>query len=183
MALGPKEMGEAIIRNLKTKTGKTLEEWIDVVQQAQLSEKKAVLQFLKTEHKLGHFQAQKIYEHLKGADAYAASDQFEDQLFKSPASRACYDHLKKQILGLSSDIKVQPCKTYIPFYHSIQFAQLSPAKEDQIKLKLSLPKGHEIPLSASKNTNGRLNTEILIQDKSEINQQVMDALALAYENN
>lgn len=28
MALGPKQMGEAIIRNLKEKTGKSIEEWI-----------------------------------------------------------------------------------------------------------------------------------------------------------
>ena len=63
MALGPKEMGEAIIRNLKAKTGKDLPEWIDVVKQSGHTEKKVIIGFLKDEHKLGHFQAQKVVEH------------------------------------------------------------------------------------------------------------------------
>ena len=55
-------MGEAIIRNLKAKTGKDLPEWIDVVKQSGHTEKKAIISFLKDEHKLGHFQAQKVVE-------------------------------------------------------------------------------------------------------------------------
>ena len=57
MALGPKEMSEAIVRNLKAKTGKDINEWITVVQQSGHTEKKAITLFLKNECKLGHFQA------------------------------------------------------------------------------------------------------------------------------
>ena len=64
MALGPQEMGEAIVRNLKAKTGKDLHAWIEVVKQSGYTEKRAVTRFLKEEKQLGHFQAQKVFEHF-----------------------------------------------------------------------------------------------------------------------
>lgn len=65
MALNPNQMSEAIIRNLKEKTGKTLEEWLDEVKETALEEKKEVIEFLKNEKGLGHFQAQEVYKHFK----------------------------------------------------------------------------------------------------------------------
>ena len=53
MALGPKQMGEAIIRNLKEKTGKTLEQWIELIEQETLQDKKEIIAFLKTENGIG----------------------------------------------------------------------------------------------------------------------------------
>ena len=71
MALGPKEMGEAIIRNLKDKTSRDLDQWIEVVRQSPLTKKRAVMRMLKERHGLGHFQAQKVYERASGTDPYA----------------------------------------------------------------------------------------------------------------
>jgi len=36
MALGPKQMSEAILRNLKDKTGKSIEEWIELLKEEKL---------------------------------------------------------------------------------------------------------------------------------------------------
>ena len=65
MALNPQQMSEAIIRNLKEKTGKTLDEWLEIISETELKEKKEVTQFLKTEKKLGHFQAQVVFTAFK----------------------------------------------------------------------------------------------------------------------
>lgn len=65
MALNPKEMSEAIIRNMKEKTGKSLEEWIGVVKESKLQEKKEIIDFLKTEKGLGHFQALEVFKQSK----------------------------------------------------------------------------------------------------------------------
>lgn len=64
MALNPKQMGEAIIRNLKEKTGKSLEEWLKELSETKLQEKKEVIEFLKNQKGLGHFQAQEVYKHF-----------------------------------------------------------------------------------------------------------------------
>ena len=58
--MSPAEMEKAIIRNLPEKTGKSLEEWLQLLALQTDQNKKALKQFLKQEHQLGHFQAQTI---------------------------------------------------------------------------------------------------------------------------
>ncbi len=53
-------MENAIIRNLPSKTGKSLEEWIRLLSGSGLTEKRDMKQYLKDEHGVGHFQSQTI---------------------------------------------------------------------------------------------------------------------------
>jgi len=56
----PKEMEEAIIKNLIEKTGRSLKEWFLVLEECGLSEKGDLKEHLKNIHSVGHFQAQTI---------------------------------------------------------------------------------------------------------------------------
>jgi hypothetical protein len=60
----PEQMEEAIIRNLQSKTGKSLSEWMLIVKSIQSMNEKELLTILKNEHQLGHFQAKTIIKHL-----------------------------------------------------------------------------------------------------------------------
>ena len=60
----PEQMEEAIIRNLQSKTGKSLNEWIKVAKSIASDNEKELLTVLKNEHQLGHFQAKTIIKHL-----------------------------------------------------------------------------------------------------------------------
>ena len=60
MGLSPAEMDAAIVRNLPDKTGKSLDEWLEVLVQSGLTEKKELKAHLKESHGVGHFQAQTI---------------------------------------------------------------------------------------------------------------------------
>ncbi|HIN92493.1 MAG TPA: DUF4287 domain-containing protein [Alphaproteobacteria bacterium] len=60
MALSPQEMETAIIKNLPEKTGKSLEQWVELLAKANLSNKKEQMTLLKKTHGVGHFQAQTI---------------------------------------------------------------------------------------------------------------------------
>jgi len=60
MGLSPQEMEAAIIRNLADKTGKSLDEWMEVLRTSNLTEKKALMAVLKETNGVGHFQAQTI---------------------------------------------------------------------------------------------------------------------------
>ena len=60
MGLSPKEMEGAIIKNLPVKTGKSIDEWIQVLAKEKIPGKKEMKVCLKEKHKLGHFQAQTI---------------------------------------------------------------------------------------------------------------------------
>ena len=60
MGLSPQEMETAIIKNLASKTGRELEGWFEVLKQTNTIEKKEMKTYLKSEHGVGHFQAQTI---------------------------------------------------------------------------------------------------------------------------
>ena len=65
MGLSPSEMQEAIIKNLPSKTGKTLEEWLPVLDKIKASSDKEYMTILKKDFGLGHFQAQIILKRFK----------------------------------------------------------------------------------------------------------------------
>ena len=60
VSMTPEEMEKAIIRNLADKTGRSLEEWFEVLRDSDLSEKRELKEHLKVVHNVGHFQAQTI---------------------------------------------------------------------------------------------------------------------------
>lgn len=65
MALSPSEMHDAILKNLPEKTGKTVNEWIEIVHAMHRVSDKELLNQLKVDYKLGHFQAQTIIKCYK----------------------------------------------------------------------------------------------------------------------
>ncbi len=54
----PEEMEQAIIGNLPEKTGRALEEWFAVLRDSELTDKRELKDHLKSDHGVGHFQAQ-----------------------------------------------------------------------------------------------------------------------------
>lgn len=65
MALSPFEMYDAIIKNLPEKTGKNINEWIEIAKSIKAINDKELLNVLKSEYQLGHFQAQTIIKCIK----------------------------------------------------------------------------------------------------------------------
>ncbi|MEN9964898.1 MAG: hypothetical protein RL582_1993 [Bacteroidota bacterium] len=61
----PEEMQKAIIKNLPEKTGKALEEWLEIAKAIDNTSQKEQIQNLKTEHGLGHFQAVTIVKFIR----------------------------------------------------------------------------------------------------------------------
>jgi hypothetical protein len=60
----PDQMEEAIIRNLQSNTGKSLNEWMKVAKSIASDNEKELLTILKNDHQLGHFQAKIIIKHM-----------------------------------------------------------------------------------------------------------------------
>lgn len=115
MALGPKEMGEAIIANLKNKTGKDKNEWLKEIVKSGLSEKKELKDFLKRQG-LGVFQANAIVEVHFNDCSYDNPNKIVNDLFiKYPEQKTMMNSIIKAIKTPFS-LTVRPCKGYIPLY-------------------------------------------------------------------
>jgi hypothetical protein len=115
MALGPKAMGDAIVANLKLKTGKDLNAWLAALERLKPTDKKDATAKLKAAG-LGPFQAVTVAEHFFGGSAYIAPDGLVDDLFaKHPEQRALFDVVCDQIVD-GKQLRLQPCKNYMPIY-------------------------------------------------------------------
>src|SRR6185503_21189102 len=60
MPKSPKEMYQAIAKNLPKNTGKTLDQWIDLVNKKGPKEREEQIDWLKIKHNLGNGQAKTI---------------------------------------------------------------------------------------------------------------------------
>ena len=58
--MDPLSMEKAMLKNMVEKTGKPLQEWINIVNEQNFVENKDIVKFLKEEHSVGHFYAHLI---------------------------------------------------------------------------------------------------------------------------
>ncbi|NYF18524.1 hypothetical protein HDC37_003389 [Microbacterium sp. AK009] len=120
MALGPKAMGEAIVANLKTKTGKDLAGWQAELTAAGAADA-ATAKRLLIERCLGQFQAASVAEYTFGDDHYADAERLvDDQFARYPEQRALYDHALDRLA--EPRFTPKPCRTYLPVYRDGRIA-------------------------------------------------------------
>ncbi len=120
MALGPKAMGEAIIANLKRKSGRDLGEWQQVLSSEGIDDRASAEARL-LEHGLGKFQAMTVAEVTFGANHYAAPDSLVDELFRRfPDQKPLFD--RAVALGEQAALHLQPCRGYAPLYRDGRIA-------------------------------------------------------------
>jgi predicted transport protein len=179
MALSAAQMQEAIIKNLQTKTGKTLEQWIVIAKSLNESSNKEVLHKLKNDFGLGHVQAQTIVWRMHGEQPYIDTTGYEEGIFKTEPQLTLYHQIKQLIMGLDSAVQIKPCKTYIPFYAKNQFAVIT-VKKGEVFLGLnirSIPTPNLLP-AANIGGSTRINKMLKVTEStmSEIKAYVKVAI-------
>jgi len=180
MTLSAAQMQAAVIRNLPAKIGKSLEQWIEVASRKQKLKDKEIIAYLKTEHQLGHVQAQTVVWRLRGEKRYVETTGYEENIFSTPALWADYVFVKEQISSLGKDVSIQPCKTYIPFYRDKQFAVVA-VKNRKLFIGIHLPKGEHDKWSAAHGLGGSERINFMAAFKKEEWNILMLKIKQAYE--
>jgi len=134
------------IAELKTKTGRSLDEWIAVVQNDGPKDSQARRTWLKSKHNLGTNSAWWIADRASGTGGeqdspekylVAAVEYVEAQYSgKKSALRPMFDELLHLTKSIGSDVKACPCKTMVPFYRNHVFAQIKPSTKSRIDFGL-----------------------------------------------
>jgi hypothetical protein len=175
----------AIIRNLREKTGRTLEQWVKVAQAAGIADFKRRVGWLKTKHKLGHVQAGIVAMRAEGeASEYLDGDAVLEKLFagEKAALRPIFDRLADAARKLGPDIRFTPNKTYMSVARERQFAVIKPGRR-RVELGLALGKQaasgrleDEPPRGASE----RITHRIVLATAKEVDAEVRRWLKEAY---
>ena len=184
-----------IISKLKTKTGRTIDEWVELVKKDGPRTESERRTWLKERHELGTNYAWWIAERSvgKGEDdgdpeAYLRkAPEYVEEMFagKRAGLRPIYDKLLKLGLRMGKDAKACPCKTIVPLYREHVFAEIKPATNARIDLglalgnvKAKLPKRIEPVKSAKGN---RITHRIAIESIDQVDEFVEKWLLTAYE--
>ncbi len=187
-------MVQSWIVSLPKKTGRSLDEWIQLVQSEGPSSDKERRDWLKANHGLGTNTAWWIAERAVGRslededpNAYLkAAEGYVSIMFggKKAGMRPIYNGLLKLVTALGRDVKVCPCKTMIPFYRRHVFAQVKPATATRIDLGLALedtPVPERLIDTGGLAKKDRITHRIAISSPDEIDGVVKHWLRFAYD--
>jgi predicted transport protein len=174
-----------MIENLHKNTGKSLAQWIDIVEAQNFEKHGEVIKFLKETHGLTHGFANMIAHKAKGSDA-GSSDNPADLITKQYQGKEhfmpLYDKLISEIKRFGDDFAIAPKIAYVSLRRKKQFATLQAATKTRFEIGINLkgqePKGK---LEAEK-PNSMCSHKIKIADIREIDEEVLSWIKAAYDN-
>lgn len=177
---------QTMVDNLSKNTGKTLEQWIAIVQKENFAKHGEAMNFLKGEHGLTHGFANLIVHKAKGTDAASAENQ-DDLILKQYVGKEhlkpLYDKLMSEILNFGGDIEIAPKNAYVSLRRKKQFAILQPATKTRFEIGINLkgqaPSGKLEAITAA---NAMCSHKINVADITEIDREVLDWIKAAYDN-
>ena len=179
---------------LPAKTGRTLDQWAEVVRQTGLEERRDRIAWLKSTHKLGTNTAWHIADYAADAATWDGDPanylrqaaEYAEAMFAGPkaALRPIFDRLVKEARKLGKDVKVCPCKTIVPFYRARVFAEVKPATRTRVELSFALgdaPFTGKLRPNPRAKGNDRLKHQIALATAADIDAEVLGWLTAAYE--
>ena len=187
-------MVEKWIKELPAKTGRSLDEWLELTRNSGPATEKARREWLKKEHKLGTNSASWIAERLEGKgteedspEAYLKqAEEWVEAQYSGPraALRPLYEQLLKLGLSMGKDAKACPCKTMVPLYRNHVFAQIKPSTNTRIDFGLAL--GNTKTSKRLIDTGGyekkdRITHRIEVKSKADIDDELKKWLKRAWE--
>jgi len=176
---------QTMIENLHKNTGKTLEQWIDMVKKQNFAKHGEILKFLKETHGFTHGFANLVALKSKGSDSGSAENQ-DDLIIKQYQGKEhlkpIYDKLISEIQTFGNDIEIAPKNAYVSLRRKKQFATLNPVTKTRFEIGINLkgqePKGK---LEAEK-PNAMCSHKINLADVKDIDKEVIEWIKTAYEN-
>lgn len=175
-----------MIDNLCKNTGKTLEQWIDLVKKENFTRHGEIMKFLKEKHSLTHGFANLIALKAKGTDAGSAespehliSKQYEGKEHLKPV----YDKLIAAILTFGKDIEISPKNAWVSLRRKKQFATLQPATKTRFEIGINL-KGQDAKgkLEKINAANAMCSHKINVANVADVDKEVLEWLKMAYDN-
>jgi hypothetical protein len=134
-------MIEGSKRTIVERTGKTYEDWLEILGRDGPVEEKEQREWLKREHGFTSNYALWIVEGLagRGPENYDPDANVDAQFAgKKAALRPIYEELLKLGLSIGPDVKACPCGTIVPLFRKHVFAQLKATTNTRVDLGLCL---------------------------------------------
>lgn len=170
--------------NILKTTGKSVEQWVEIVRQRGAAKHGEIVSWLKTEGQMGHGYANLIaHTALQSAAVTAAADRdLVAEMFKGKEDlRPIFDDLLAEIRKFGSDVEVSPKKTYLSLRRKKQFALLQPSTRVRLDVGLNLknfePTGK---LEPSGSFNAMCSHRVRVESAADLTADLVGWLRAAY---
>ena len=128
---------KTMIDNMPDKTGKSLDQWQQILKSKSFSKHSEAVNYLKTEHKVSHGFANTIVA-LSKEEQSAPVDLVELQYQGKEGLVPIYEALMPYVESLGDDVTVTPKKGSVSIIRKRQFLLIKPATKTRIDLGLKL---------------------------------------------
>jgi hypothetical protein len=183
------DMRSAVTGSLQERTGRSLEEWVSLVQSSGVDplDQNAVRRWLKDVHGVRQNSQWAIADAVARAAGWERPtvEQYVDGQYTGAraALRPVFDAVRAAAEALGDDVTVEGRGTYSPFVHRRQFAAAAPATAGRLDLGLRLP---DPPASARlqpAKAPGQATHKVALTSVEDVDDEVRALLRTAYEQN
>ena len=177
---------QTMLNNLPEKTGKSLDQWMQVLDKSKPEKHGEIVKLLKSDHGVTHGFANQIAHFYRQAQAGGAvsGDTLVDSQYKGPKAelRPIYEAIIKITRSFGKDVEISPKKTYVSLRRNKQFALVQPSTRDRIDVGINL-KGEKptLRLEASGSFNAMVSHRVRIQNKKDVDSELKAWLRAAYD--
>lgn len=177
---------QTMLENLHKNTGKTLDQWIEIVRKLKFEKHGEILKFLKEKHAFSHGFANLVALKSRAADAGSVDNKeelIEKQYKGKEYLKQIYDKLMNEIQKFGKDIEIAPKNAYVSIRRKKQFVMLQPATKTRFEIGINL-KGRQPTgkLEAITTANAMCSHKINVTDMKEIDKEVIEWIKAAYNN-
>lgn len=177
---------QTMIDNILKNTGKSVEEWIDIIINEKFQKHNEIINFLKDKHAFTYGFANYIAHKSKKSDAGSTEnkeDLISEQYKGKEHFKPLYEQLSVIVQSFGTDISFEPKKTYVSVRRKKQFAMLQPTSKVKYDIGINL-KNQETSGKLVKvtSTNSMCSHKITISTQNDIDEEVRSWLKKAYEN-
>jgi hypothetical protein len=182
------------VAELPDKTGRSLEQWVELVKTEGPPTEKEQRNWLKQTHGLGTNASWWIAERVAGRgwedsdpDSYLKTAvKYVEAMFAGSKAglRPLYDELLRTCLKVGKDVKACPCQTIVPLYRRHVFAQIKPATRTRIDFGLALqdtPAAGRLLDTGGRAKGDRITLRVPLTSPADIDDEVRHWLKVAYD--
>ena len=177
----PEEAIRTQIRNIETKTGRSIDGWVSLVRSSGRTKHGEVMTWLKSEHGLTHGDANRVALTALRGPAPPEGDDLVDAIYSGPKSplRPFHDQVVELARGFGGDVQLAPKQSYVALRRSKQFATVGPASGGRLEIGLNLKDVQ--PAGRLELTTGMCTHRVRLAGPAELDEEVVGWLREAYD--
>ncbi len=185
----PQTMMSAVAASMRQRTGRTLEEWVALVQATDLDplDQNGVRRWLKATHGVLQNSQWAIADAVARAAGWREPtvDEYLDQQYVGAKAdlRPIFDQLRAIIQAFGSDVRMEGRTTYIPFIRKRQFLAIAAATRTRIDVGLRYHRAPASPLLTTADAPGQATHKLSLTTTDDLTTEVTRLLRAAYDQN